>query len=114
MFNDVFTFKSVYSYFFFGLRRSDPNWDPICNSCQDHERTMISSSMSRCLCLCGANYNRGSVRLSIEARILPLYSSLDLSLKEVHAQYFDNRDVARYFCLYFLKKKPKKLEVLNG
>lgn len=109
MFNGVFTFKSVYSFFFF-LWYSDPNWDPICNSCQEHERAMISSSMLCCLCLCGANYNRGSVRLSVEARILPLYSSLDLSLKEVHPQYFDNRDVTYYFCLYFGFFKTRGIE----
>lgn len=102
MFNDVFTFKSVYSYYYFFLWCSDPNWDSICNSCQERERAMISSSILCCLCLCGANYNGGSVRLSIESRILPLYSSLDLSLKEVHTQYFDNRDVTSYFCLCVL------------
>lgn len=94
----------IYLFIYFCLRCSDPNWEPICNSCQEHERAMISSSMLCCLCLCGANYNRGSVRLSIEARILPLHSSLDLSLKEVHTQYFDNRDVTYYFCLYFFFK----------
>lgn len=98
----------AYTVILFGC--SDHYWDPICNSCQEHERAMISSSMLCCLCLCGANYNRGSVRLSIEARILPLYSSLDLSQKEVHTQYFDNRDVTYYFCLYFFCFKTRGIE----
>lgn len=74
-----FTFKSVQSCCLSKWKYYKSRL--MCDSWQEHEEVMISSSTAPCLCLQGANYNSKSVELSMEARISPLYSSLDMTLK---------------------------------
>ena len=81
---------------------------------QEHEKVMISSSTVCCLCLQGANYNSGSARLSIEARIPPLFSSLDLSLKEgVRAQMLYNWDLIYHSSFHLLKVLNIHIKTIN-